>query len=49
MKKVKLLLFVILAGSALVLTGCKKDSEASEPAHTEHDGHDHGDHEGHNH
>jgi hypothetical protein len=51
MNKLRLLLAVMLAGSALALTWCGKKSEPSTPAteHTENDGHDHGSHEGHDH
>lgn len=54
MNTLRLLLITMLAGSALVLTGCGKKSETTAPAteHTEGDGHDHSahdDHAGHNH
>ena len=45
MNALRLLLIALLAGSALVLAGCGKESEPSAPAHTE----DVGDHAGHNH
>lgn len=54
MNGLRMMLVVVLVGSALALSGCGKKSEPSKanPAHTDHDGHahsDHDDHSGHNH
>jgi hypothetical protein len=54
MNGLRMMLVVVLAGTALALSGCGKQSEPEKPdaAHTDDDGHDHSDHEdhtGHNH
>ena len=51
MDGLRMLLIVLIAGSAVALSGCGKKSEPSKPTveHTEDDGHDHEDHTGHNH
>lgn len=51
MNGLKMLLIVVVAGSALGLAGCGKKNEPPKQAveHTEDDGHDHEDHTGHNH
>jgi hypothetical protein len=49
MNGLRMMLIVLIAGSAVALSGCGKKSEPAKPAveHTEDDGHE--DHTGHNH
>jgi predicted small lipoprotein YifL len=54
MNGLRMMLLVVLTGTALALSGCGKRGEPDKPAaaHTDDDGHDHSDHEdhtGHNH